>query len=101
LTVLVSAAGDERLFEAARADIERHHIQMVIRIDEENRAVPGARARDDVEARYDFGRLVEHGRDQHARGLVVDRTGQPLRESLGWARRDGHDVEPFLTKTIE
>src|SRR5262249_55703126 len=61
LTVLVAAAGDERLLETEASHVERDDVQMVVCIDQERRAVRGARRRDTVEAGNDLGRLVEHG----------------------------------------
>src|SRR5207245_4665532 len=60
LTVLIAAAGDERVLQAQPSDIERHHVQVMVRIDEQRHAMSIARARHDVEVGNDLGRLEQH-----------------------------------------
>ena len=45
LAILVAASGHEGVVEPVRQQIERHDVEVMIRIDEQARAVPAARAR--------------------------------------------------------
>ena len=101
LTVLVAAAGDERLVQAKRPDVERHDVQVMVRVDEQHGAVPLTCARHARKTRNDLGGLVEHGRNEHAGSPTVHNVRQAVRQRVGGPRGDLHDRKTFFREPIQ
>ena len=101
LAVFVSPSCNEHIVEACAMEVERHDVELVIRVDEQGNALPSARCCKQVETGNDFGGLEQYARHHHTRRARIERRDHALNKGTG--RSGGHvdDSETLLGKAID
>jgi hypothetical protein len=101
LAVLVSASCNEHIIQVRSMQIERHDVDLVIRVDEQGDAVAAARGREHVETGDDLGCLKEDARHHHTRGVRIEQRNHALDKRIGGSRCHIDGNYAFLRQPID